>query len=222
MAALIIGVYVVSRFVISARDPAQLRFVESISEQTAPDEINSAVPVVTFFSGNEFETAQRLREAGALGMAVSLSAFATYSATGDLPPTADILIHDLVNRKLLPPGIEIRGSSVQSELSLFRLTYRRSPFSFEIVSLPTDASKGPAMLFRFPLPQAEANSVMYFESSTATVERMPEPFTTTEQLAALGWSIRHWRGEALPLDASGLRELQEHDVWLKSINQGGR
>jgi hypothetical protein len=219
IAALIVGVYFVSRLVIPSRDPVQVRFVDKSSEHVKQGASTFGFPSGTGFSGKTFEAAERLREAGALGVAVSLSAFATYSATGNPPATTDIVLRDLVNRKLVPPGIGIDGLSLQSELSLISFRYRSEPFSFEIVSLPKDASKGPALLLKFPLPPGEINSVMYFQSSSVSPERTPAPFSTTEQLAAAGWNIRHWRGDAFPLNESVLHDLREQETWLRTQNQ---
>jgi hypothetical protein len=216
IAALMVGVSAVLRLMISTPDPAQVRFVESHSEQTEREEVFSGTASETGFSGKAFETAQRLREAAALGMAVSLSAFATYSAKGNLPAAEGGMLHDMFDRKLLPPGIEINGESIQSESSLIKLRYRREPFSFEIFSLPKNPSKGPAFLLKFPLPPGAPNSVMYFQSPNANLERIPAPFSTTEQLSSAGWSIRYWRGETLPLNDSVIRDLQENDAWPRS------
>ena len=114
----------------------------------------------------------------------------------------------------MPPGIEIVDGTFHSPLSELKINYLHDPFSFEIVSSPSEGVQGPAMLFRFPLPPSGANSVMYFESSKQ--QALPAPFSTPEQLAASGWAIRNWSGEALPLDEASIRELQENDTWLKS------
>ncbi|QYO67711.1 hypothetical protein [Leptolyngbya sp. 7M] len=219
IAALIVGVYFVSRSVITSRDPVQVRFVDNGSDHQKQGASIFGFPSGTGFSGKAIEAGARLREAGALGVAVSLSAFATFSATGNPPATTESVLRDLVNRRLLPPGIGIDGLSLQSELSLISFRYIREPFSFEIVSLPKDESKGPALLLKFPLPPGEPNSVVYFQSSNVSPERIPAPFSTTEQLAAAGWNIRHWRGDALPLDESVLHDLREQDAWLKAQNQ---
>ncbi|HMS10490.1 MAG TPA: hypothetical protein PKE66_13460, partial [Pyrinomonadaceae bacterium] len=94
------------------------------------------------------------------------------------------------------------------------------PLSFEILALPKDRAAGTALLLRFPLPPSETNSVMYFESSNPA--QVPAPFCTNEQITAVGWRIRHWRGDVLPLNEAAVRELREQDKWLKSMNQGGR
>jgi hypothetical protein len=191
-----------------------VKFFET--QQPNSVELHSGALSESGFSGKAMETAQRLREAAALGMAVSLVAFTTYAADRTFPPTDQAILKDLSNRKLTPPGIEITAESVQSELSLIRFRYRREPFAFEIVSLPRDPA-GPIFLLRFPLPSGEPNSVMYFQSLNAQRDRLPAAFSTTEQLSAAGWNIGHWRGEALSLDDSAIRELQEHDAWLRSL-----
>ncbi|HEV8591399.1 MAG TPA: hypothetical protein VGQ55_04785, partial [Pyrinomonadaceae bacterium] len=86
------------------------------------------------------------------------------------------------------------------------------------IALPSGGVQGPAMMFRFPLPPSGSNSIMYFESSGQ--QPLPAPFSTTEQLAATGWTIRHWRGEALPLDEAAVRDLREQDAWLKTVVKG--
>lgn len=214
LAILIVGGYTVLRLVISMRDPAQVKFVET--QQPDLEELHSGALSESGFSGKPMESAQRLREAAALGVAVSLAAFTTYAANRTFPPTDQAILKDLSDRRLIPPGIEISGESVQSELSLIRFRYRLEPFAFEIVSLPRDLD-GPLFLLRFPLPPGEPNSVMYFQSLSAHRDRLPAAFSTTEQLSAAGWNIGHWRGEALSLDNSAIHELQEHDAWLRSL-----
>ncbi|MBX3295456.1 MAG: hypothetical protein KF762_07070 [Acidobacteria bacterium] len=122
--------------------------------------------------------------------------------------------------KLLPPGIEIENGSFRSGVSDLRFSYRTEPLSFEILALPKDRAAGTALLLRFPLPPSETNSVMYFESSNPV--QVPAPFSTNAQITAAGWRIRHWRGEALPLNEGVVRELREQDKWLKSMNQDNR
>ena len=117
----------------------------------------------------------------------------------------------------MPPGIEIENGSLRSHLSELRFSYRTEPLSFEILALPKDRATGPALLLRFPLLPSETNSVMYFESAISA--QIPAPFSTNEEIAGAGWKIRHWRGEALPLNDSLVRELREQDDWLKSQNQ---
>ena len=215
---LIIGLYVTARVIGTIKEPAQLRFVESdaapMDDQPEP---GAGVPTKPVFSGEAYDTAVRLREAGALAMAISLSSFAEFSATGKFHADLDEILADLQERKLVPPGIEINQGSLSSVSSILKLNYRPSPFSFEILSVPASGSSGAAILFRFPLPPSENQTVIYFRSSGEDSHRVPDPFSTAEQIVANGWRIERWRGETLPLDRSAFQGLREHDEWIKSL-----
>ncbi len=195
-------------------DPAQLRFVENPTGPIAESATDSGQTLKPVFMGEAHDTVHRLRECGALLMAMSLSAFEDFRTQGKFPAGFAEMLTGIQKRSLLPPGIEIRDGAFRSSLSELKISYRSDPFSFEIFSLPSNEVEGPALLFRFPLPPGRPNSVMYFESSKQQV--LPAPFSTTEQLAATGWTIRNWSGGALPLDEASVRELQENDAWLRS------
>lgn len=147
-------------------------------------------------------------------MAISLSAFEEFRNRGSFPLDISQLLTRVQGRLLVPPGIEIRDGEFRSLLSELEINYRSDPFSFEIFSSPARGVRGPAMLFRFPLPPSGAKSVLYFES--ATKPGPPAPFSSTEQLAATGWTIHHWRGEALSLDEAAVRDLNATAAWFKS------
>lgn len=219
LTVLLVGIYITVRLTApSDEQHAQLRFVENSGAETSDVETESQASYREPLSGTAYETALRLREAGALGMAVSLSVFATQSAVGRPPQTPIEIMREVAHRKLLPPGIEISDGSFRSGVSDFRFSFRDDPLSFEILALPKDRITGPALLLRFPLPPSEANSVMYFESANSSA--IPAPFSTYEQITAAGWKIRHWRGDALPLNDAVVRDLHEQDDLLKSLDQG--
>ncbi len=211
-------IYVAARSFSSHGDPAQLRFVESPTEPIVDSAVGAEQTVKPVFAGEPHDTAQRLRECGSLLIAVSLSAFEEFRVHGKFPASLEEILIGIQKRSLLPPGIEVRNGALHSSLSELKLSYRSDPFSFEIFSLPSKEVQGPAMMFRFPLPPSGSNSIMYFESSGQ--QPLPAPFSTTEQLAATGWTIRHWRGEALPLDEAAVRDLREQDAWLKTAVKG--
>jgi len=198
--------------------PVQLRFTESASEQTKDHETLGVPPSKEILSGQAYETALRLRESGALLMAVSLSAFEDFRIHSRFPSTTDAILTNLQKHSLLPPGLDIKDRTLRSSMSEISVNYRDDPFSFEILSLPAVGTHGPAFLFRVPIPAGEKNAITYFRLSAGTVVRIPSKFSSVEQLVASGWSIAHWRGEALPLDDSALRDLREHELWLKSLN----
>lgn len=218
---LLVGIYIAGRIVVSSGSQhAQLRFVEESNAEPSDVGSGSQVSYREPLSGTAYDSALRLREAAALGMAVSLTVFARHAATDSAPVTHYDVIHEMAARKLLPPGIEIENGSFRSGVSDLRFSYRSEPPSFEILSLPKDRAVGSALMLRFPLPPSETNSVMYFESLDPV--QVSAPFSTNEQITATGWRIRHWRGDALPLNEAAVRELREQDNWLKSMNQSGR
>lgn len=210
----VVLLYAIARTYSSQNDPAQLRFVENPTGPIAESATDAGQILKPVFTGEAHDTVQRLRECGALLMAVSLSAFEEFRTQGRFPPGLEEILTGIQKRSLLPPGIEISDGAFHSSLSELKLSYRADPFSFEIFSLPSNEVQGPAMLFRFPLPPSGANSVMYFESSKPTV--LPAPFSTTEQLTTAGWTIRHWQGETLPLDEAAVHDLQENGAWFRS------
>lgn len=220
---LMVALYFTARTFYGGQDrTVQLKFIETPSEQTAAPGAPGVERLNPVLSGGDYETAMRLRESGALLMAVSLSSFEEFRMNGRFPATVAEIFVGLQNRSLLPPGTEIKDEALRSTLSELKLNYRADPFGFEILSLPISKPGGPAILFRFPLPPAEANSVMYFRHSAGTIPIAPGRFSTPEQLSAAGWSIEHWRGGSLPLDESAVRDLREQDAWLRSLNIGGR
>lgn len=219
MALLAFFLYLAARTFSDHNDPAQLRFVENPVERPYDSTSNGDGISTTVFKGEAHDTAQRLRECGSLLIAVSLSAFEEFRVHGKFPASLEELLTGIRNRSLLPPGIEIRNGGLHSSLSDLKVSYQPDPFSFEIVALPSEVVQGPAMIFRFPLPPSRANSIVYFESPGTNTQRqpIPAPFRSTEELAAVGWTIRHWKGEALRLNDGAVRDLREQASWLKTL-----
>lgn len=200
------------------KEAAQLKFVETPSAQTEVSDSSDAEAIKPVLSGKEFDSAMRLRESGALLMAVSLAAFDEFRVSGRLPANSVDVLDGLQKRPLLPPGIAVNQGVFRSSLSEIFLNYRADPFAFEIVSFPLDS--GPMLLFRFPLPAVEANSIIYFQSTAASPVTGPPPFSSADQLVAAGWRIVRWSGDTLPLNETVIHELQEQQEWLKSQTQG--
>lgn len=222
--AMCVGLYITGRVLYGDADrTTQVKFFEDHSEQdTKSERQGQATRSKQIFSGEGYNTAFRLRESGALLLALSLSAFEKFRVHGKFPQTADVMLADLQRRSLLPPGTEIKNGALHSDLGGLKLNYRMNPIALEVLSLPPADVRGPALLFRIPMPAGEANSMTYFRSSVLTNFTAPVPFSSPEQLVSAGWSIEHWQGDALPLDDSALRDLHENDAWLKSLDQGSK
>lgn len=206
-----VGLYGLFRILSPQSNAAQVRFVDVPGIDSSEEKRNAEERLKDPFSGPEHDHAVRLRETSALGMAISLSVLSFDHRTSKLPQNVAGIIGNLTSRKLCPPGIELRNGVVSSEQSIFHIAYRREPFSFEVLAIPR-SDQGSQLLFRFPLPQSEPNSILYFEADRN--QPMPSALLTTEQLSAFGWKIRHWRGDALTLNATTLESLREQSSLL--------
>lgn len=202
----IVGVYGLVRVLWPQNDAAQVKFVETETDAAADKPPLSEQQLKAPFFGPEYETAIRLREASALGMAISLSVVSISNRSGRVPNDVIEIGNYLNAAKLLPPGIVLSDGSIASERSTFHLAYRRDPLSFEVLASP-NTQEGTQLLFRFPLPNSEPNAILYFEAFRD--QPKPAPLLTTEQLSASGWRIRHWRGDVLSLNTPTLEALRE-------------
>ncbi|MGH9819572.1 MAG: hypothetical protein ACRD43_05335, partial [Pyrinomonadaceae bacterium] len=113
-----IGLYITARAYYGDADrTTQVKFFEDHSEQDTTSEMEGrAKHSKEIFSGEGYNTAFRLRESGALLLALSLSAFEKFRVHGKFPQTADVILADLQGRSLLPPGTEIKNGALHSDL----------------------------------------------------------------------------------------------------------
>lgn len=207
----LIGIYGTFRILSPPSEAAQVRFIETRGSESDQDSSTAASQLKNPFSGPEYDNAVRLRETSALGMAISLSVLSLNAQTGKLPSNVTQVTRHLHTTRLLPPGIEYNNGIIVSEQSTFQIAYRREPFSFEVLAIPR-SDQGSQFLFRFPLPQSEPNTVLYFEALSD--QPIPPALLSTEQLSAFGWKIRHWRGDALTLNSATLESLREQTSLL--------
>jgi len=213
----IVGIVIGVRIVGAKQSFGQVRFVESDRSGDSPSsDAFETMPPSAMFSGEAFDTTARLRETAAFGLALSLTAFAEFAEKRAIHSSMDALLNSVAHRKLLPPGIEIKNGVAMSHLSRFRLHYQSSPLRFEILSEPAPAVNGAALMFRFPIPAGNAGTITYFRSRSGRSYQLPNPFSSPEQIVALGWTIEQWQGEHLSLDDSTLEALREQDQWLRS------
>ena len=88
---------------------AQVKFVErggfDTRENTADE--NRNIPSPEIFKGEVYDTSIRLRETGALGMAISLAVFAETSKQGSVPPNLERIWSFILEQKINAAGIAI-------------------------------------------------------------------------------------------------------------------
>lgn len=205
----------------SSRNLAQLSFVES-AEENAPENgnaKNAGYVAPEIFRGEVYSTAVRLRETGALGMAMSLVVLEESAERGSVPPNTEIIFNSIATRSLMPPGLQIENGEMQSASSRITVRYQAQPIRFEILSRPKDP-KNPALLMRFPLSSLDGRTISYFQSlSPLARQTAPEPFAPLDRLVADGWTIEQWRGEMLPKDTNSAQILTAERQLLSELSQ---
>ena len=185
---------------LSARQTqGQVKFIErpnlETSEQTDDDRTFTSPEI---FKGEVYDTSIRLRETGALGMAISLAVFAKTAEQSNVPPNLETIWSLISERKLMPPGMRFENGELLSPSSVILVRYQSEPLRFEILSRPKQDVKSPAILLRFPLISLDRRTITYFQSSSINARDIPAPFAPLETIVSAGWTLEQWRGELLP------------------------
>lgn len=202
--------------------PAQISFVERFPADAEEIAVSNdrILPAPEIFKGEVYQSAIRLRETAALGMAISLVVFAEFAEKGNVPPNLERIFLSISERGLMPPGLEIQNGEILSPESVFVVRYQSQPLRFEIVSRPKEAGS-PALLLRFPLRSLDGRTITYFQSkpAAAALTPAPEPFAALEQLVAGGWTMERWRGEIVaPKDKNAIQILADEKRLLSELS----
>jgi hypothetical protein len=212
LVTLLVLVFTGMRLFSARRNHAQVAFVEQPGfnqPETVRGE-NSRYSAPEIFHGEVYETSIRLRETGALGMAISLCVFAEFSEKKNIPANLETVLRAAAARNLLPPEMTFENGAILSPSSVFFVRYRSEPLAFEILSSPKQAAaKSPALMLRFPLASLDKRTITYFQSPATNHFEMPEPFAPIDRIVAAGWTLEQWRGELLPRDANAVQTLAE-------------
>lgn len=215
---LLVAVYGGMRLFSANRGAAQIAFVERATfdapETFNAEERNYSAPEI--FRGEVYDTSIRLRETGALGMAISLAVFAEFSDKKTMPSNLETILASVQARGLMPPEMAFVNGKLQSASSMFFIRYKSQPLAFEILSRPKQGAdeQSPSLMMRFPLTSLDKRTITYFQSSRTNPIEMPEPFAPLERVVAAGWTIEQWRGELLPKNADAARILAEEKQLL--------
>ncbi len=219
LVVLLLAVFGGLRYLNSQKSSAQVKFVER-ENFDAPENNESETAKFSppeIFGGEVYSTTLRLRETGALGMAMTLAVFGDFAETKRLPENLEQIWTGISKRNLLPPGLEFKSGELQSASSVFTIRYQREPLRFEILSRPKPEQPSPALLMRFPLTSLDDKTITYFQSSSTSVYDIPPPFAPLDRVVAAGWTIQQWRGELLPKDANPAQILAEEKRLLNEL-----
>lgn len=169
------------------------------------------------FKGEVYDTSIRLRETGALGMAISLTVFAANAEQGGVPPNLERIWSLIIERKLMPPGMQFENGELLSPSSVILVRYQSQPLRFEILSRPRQNAQSPAILLRFPLTSLDGRTITYFQSTSVNRYDIPAPFAPLEKIVSAGWTMEQWRGELLPKTENGAQILNEEKRLLMEL-----
>lgn len=203
----------------SGQTQAQLEFVERWSNNAPENESgeNRIYTTPQIFKGEVYDTSIRLRETGALGMAISLAVFAHHTEQGSMPSNLEKIWAFLAERNLMPPGFEFQKGELLSPSGTILVRYQSEPLRFEILSRPRQDSPSPAILLRFPLTSLDRRTITYFQSASVNRFDIPAPFAPLDKIVSAGWRMEQWRGELLPKNESNLQILEEEKRLLDQL-----
>jgi hypothetical protein len=145
--------------------------------------------IVTATDGEVACTADRIGEAEALALAISLYA-ATQQLRGRTPRTTNDLLAGVVAESLLPPGLSLTdgdGAIASAHASLF-VRYRAAPLGVEVVSLGREPRDGPAILVRVPDENSKEGGASLFIANRVSDVSVPAAFTPAASIISAGWT----------------------------------
>ena len=213
LVVLLVAVFAGMRLFSANRNHAQVAFVEQTGFDQ-PENSNAgnrtyAAPEI--FHGEVYDTTVRLRETGALGMAMSLAVFADFSEKKNIPANLETVLNAVKERGMMPPKMAFENGKLESESSRLFVRYQSQPLAFEILSSPKQSSSGksPSLMMRFPLTSLDKQTITYFQSSATNRVEIPEPFAPLDRIVAAGWTMEQWRGELLPKYKGAAQALAE-------------
>jgi hypothetical protein len=144
--------------------------------------------IATTIDGEVARTAERIGEATALTLSVSLYA-ASEQIRGRAPRSGDLL-SGLAARNLLPPGLaltRVEGNLVSTYGNIW-VRYRPGPLGVEVISIGHKPSDGPALIVRIPDELSEKGEAKLYVAGSLSAVRVPAPFSPAAEVIALGWS----------------------------------
>ena len=173
--------------------------VQEILEQQRRQQVRAFVSVS---EGEVARTEERIREATAVALAVSLFA-ATESLAQRVPVSDRALLSGVKKVGLLPPGMQLIDDSVlvTSERGTLRVRYRLEPLCIEVVSIGRERTDGPALLIRVPsmiVGKDETRDVVLYMATRLDEITIPQPFASEAQIIALGFAPEPLRAVTLP------------------------
>jgi hypothetical protein len=164
--------------------------------------------------GEVERTAERVREASALVMGLTLTAVNDALARR-LLSNVENLASIFINRKLLPPGIRPHSQKgvLESDRAIIYIRYRPEPLGIEIVSIGRIEQDGPPIIARVVTGVDDSAGANLFIAKQIKDNNIPAPFLPLAQVAAMNWRVEPLREPALTPE-----ELDRVNSWLQLRN----
>ena len=150
------------------------------------------------FEGEVYRTEGRLREASAVVIAATLSGIARAVERRPVRSVNELLT-EIINRRLLPPGVEYvpERKLFVSEHSTLYLRFRPEPFGVEVLSLGRERLDGAGLLVRVPdeMSNQTQRRQRYFYSFRLENVTVPEAFAPASSVLAAGWQTDYFEAQ---------------------------
>lgn len=216
LVVLMISVFGILRLAAGNRQSAQIRFREPSrpeSVQKNDSAVSHFARTTEIFEGEVYETSVRLRETGALGLAITLVLFNERAQEARAVSTKfSTLAAALVEQKLLPPDLRLApDGQFESTMNKFEIRYDAQNARFEILAFGKDDPRKPAILLRFPYISLDGRNITYFQTVNSEAKPRPAPFVSIDKLVAGGWLPEQWRGEFTNINREDARRLAEEE-----------
>jgi hypothetical protein len=150
--------------------------------------------IATTMDGEVARTADRIGEATALALSMSL-----YAATEQLNRRTPGAVRDLLSgaaeRGLLPPGLRFTNAdgTLASAYGALAVRYRIAPLAIEVVSIAGKPEYGPALIIRVPDETSDKGEATLYLAGRLAGVTVPAPFAPEAEAIALGWSPERLR-----------------------------
>jgi hypothetical protein len=186
VALLIAATFVTNYFRLRAIDP---RVTVELGEGASVKQTSYRQTVIaTTIDGEVARTAERIGEATALALSVSLYA-ASEQIKGRAPRATRDLLTGIVAQKLLPPGVTpTQEGFLVSAYGFLSIRYRPAPLGVEVVSVGHRPEDGPALIVRIPDELSDKGETKLFIARSLSDVKLPAPFAPAAEVIALGWS----------------------------------
>lgn len=155
---------------------------------------SASANALSLTDGEVARTALRVREATGLLMGAALLA-ASEQMSNRSVANVDALINLMIARNLLPSGVSriATKGALASDRATIYVRYRPQPLGVEVVSIGRERLDGPALITRLSAGGDDNSGALLLIAERIEGVRLPAPFASLVDVAALNWSIEPLR-----------------------------